>query len=97
MIIRRIGVLSAGKVLGALYAGLGLIIGLFFSLFALLGLAAVLGGDHDGGLAGMLFGVGAVIALPLFYGVLGFIGGVISAFLYNLVAGIVGGIEIEVQ
>lgn len=97
MIIRRVGVLSAAKISAALYAAIGLIAGLFISLLSLIGAAAALGGQHGGGAMGALFGVGSIVLLPLFYGVLGFIGGAISAFIYNLVAGVVGGIEIEVE
>lgn len=42
-----------------------------------------------------MFGVGAVIALPIFYGILGIVMGALSAALYNLFAGIFGGIDIE--
>jgi hypothetical protein len=41
--------------------------------------------------------VGAVIFLPIFYGIIGFVGGLISALLYNLIARLVGGIELEVE
>jgi hypothetical protein len=94
MTVKRIGPMSCGKVLGGLYGLLGLIAGGILSLFSLVG--ASIGGSDQGMLA-VLFGVGSIIILPLFYGVLGFIGGVISAALYNLVAGMFGGIEIEVQ
>jgi len=92
MVIERVGPLSVGKLLGCLYALLGLIIGGFISLFALAG--AAIGGGMQGASAA-LFGVGAVILLPILYGVFGFIGGIIGAALYNLVASLVGGIEIE--
>lgn len=46
---------------------------------------------------GLLFGVGSVIFLPIFYGVLGFVFGLLTALLYNLVARFVGGIEVEVE
>lgn len=39
MVVKKFGVLSAGKVLGALYALLGLIVGAFTALFSLLGAA----------------------------------------------------------
>ena len=45
----------------------------------------------------MLFGVVAIVAMPLLYGGMGFISGLISAALYNLVAGFVGGLEVELQ
>ena len=42
---------------------------------------------------GGLFGVGAVIFLPIFYGVLGAIGGALAALIYNIIAGMVGGLR----
>lgn len=50
-----------------------------------------------GALGGLFFGVGAVIFLPLFYGVLGFVAGLISAFAYNVIAGAFGGLELEIE
>lgn len=98
MIIQRIGVLSAAKILAATYAALGLLFGALVSLASLLGAAAAFGQNQGaGGAFGMLFGVGAIIILPLFYGTIGFIGGAIGAFIYNLVAGVVGGIELDVE
>jgi len=87
MTLKRIGVLSCGKVLGALYALLGLIIGGIYALFALL--FAVIGGSTAqesgdalaGGAFGVLFGVGSIILFPIIYGLLGFVGGLISALL----------------
>jgi hypothetical protein len=93
-VVKRVGVLSVGKVMGILYALLGLIIGGLFSLFSLAG-AVVGGAGGQENVLAMLFGVGAVVILPLFYGVIGFIGGIITAALYNLVASYIGGIEVE--
>ena len=45
-------------------------------------------------LFGILFGIGSIITIPIFYGVMGFIFGMITAFIYNLVAGWIGGLEI---
>ena len=92
--IRQIDLLSAAKLLGCLYALLGLIIGGIFSLIALLGAAA---GGGDAVLGGLIGGVGAIVIFPIIYGAMGFIGGAIGAVLYNLVARIVGGIRIDVQ
>jgi hypothetical protein len=94
MVLKSVGVLSVGKVLGCLYALMGLIFGGFVSLLALGGAAA--GGRLEGPSA-MLFGAGAVVLLPIFYGLGGFIGGIISAFLYNIVASMIGGIEMELS
>ena len=95
--IRRVGVLSLGKMLGALYALLGLIIGAIFTCVSAFGAAAAFAGSGDNEALGLLFGVGAIIILPLFYGIIGFIGGLIVAFLYNFLAGFVGGIEIYTE
>jgi hypothetical protein len=43
-----------------------------------------------------MIGVGAVIFLPIFYGVMGLVAGAIVGALYNVFAGMVGGIEIDV-
>jgi hypothetical protein len=97
MILQRIGVLSAAKVFGAVYAGMGLIIGAIFSLIAM-AQGMVMGGSGDFGTMGpafgMIFGVGAIVLAPIFYGVMGFVGGAIMAFIYNLFSGFVGGLEL---
>lgn len=93
MVLKNVGVVSCGKMLGAIYVIIGLIIGAIFSLVSLLGAVAVPEGQ---GLPA-IFGVGAIVLFPLFYGVIGFIGGMIVAALYNLFAGWVGGIELDIQ
>jgi len=96
--ISRIGVLSLAKMLAVLYAFLGLFFGGILTLFSVMG--AALGGaagKDSGGMVAMLFGVGAVIILPIVYGCLGFVGGLIMAALYNLVAKVMGGLEIELS
>jgi hypothetical protein len=97
MIVKQIGVLSLGKVMGIMYCGLGLIFGAIFALISLLG-AAVGAGTSGAPEAwfGVFFGIGAVILLPLMYGFIGFVGGLICAGIYNLAARFVGGLEIEV-
>jgi hypothetical protein len=101
MVIRRIGVLSLAKIMGVLYGGLGLVIGICFALFSMLGGGAMMasGAEGSAGGGGMLMGmgIGMAIVAPIFYGVLGFIGGLLSGWLFNLAAGFVGGLEIETQ
>ena len=46
---------------------------------------------------GALFGVGAIILLPIFYGFFGFVGTLIMAALFNVAAGMVGGIEVDAR
>jgi hypothetical protein len=102
MVIRHVGVWSVSRLYGALMAAMGL---LFGCLFALIGMAGGMAGamkeSGAGGLGagaiGMMFGVGAIVFLPLFYGVLGLVMGALSAALYNLFAGLLGGIELDTE
>jgi hypothetical protein len=94
MILKRVGVLSVGKMMGCLYAVLGLIEGAIFSLVSVLGATF---GSHEGLFPGALFGVLAIIFLPLIAGVIGFIGGIIVGALYNVASGMIGGIELEFE
>ena len=95
MVLKSVGVFSAGKISGLLYAGVGLIAGVFVSMFSFLGAFASM--QSEGAFIGLIMGVGAVIVLPVLYGVMGFVGGIIGAFLYNLIAGLVGGFELELE
>lgn len=96
-VIKEVNVMSCAKVGGLVYALMGLVGGLMFSFFAILGSAA--GGPEDefGGLIGMAIGVGAVIFLPLFYGFMGFVMGGLTALAYNFIAGFVGGVEVTLE
>ena len=97
MKLKRIGVLSAGKVGALLYGMIGILAGLFLSFFSMIGLfAASQVGDFPAAFAPFL-GLSSIIVLPLFYGALGFIAGVVSAAFYNLIAAMVGGIEVELE
>ena len=82
--VRRVGVMSVGKIGLVTY---GLIAGLFGVVVALVTLFTT----------GPLEALGWLIGIPIGYGVLGFIGGILSAWIYNLVAGWVGGMKIELS
>lgn len=97
MTLKRIGVLSCGKITGALYALLGLIFGAILSLLSLVGAMAGLASGEDEAVFGLFFGVGAIVFVPIFYGLLGFLGGLLTAFLYNIVAGFTGGLELQLE
>jgi hypothetical protein len=98
MVLKSVGVVSAGKISGLLYGGMGLIVGFFFTVFALVGAGMGAMAEQDmGAVFAMFMGVGAIVAFPIFYGVMGFVCGVIGAALYNLVAGWVGGIELSLE
>ncbi len=90
--LRRVGVLSVGKICGILGVIIGLIVGVGYAIaFAIAG--AVSGNVPFGGLLGAF----AIVAFPVMYGVIGFLGGVIDAFLYNIIAGWIGGIELHFE
>jgi len=97
MVITRVGPLSVAKIAGILYAILGLAIGALFSLIGLAGLAGGLASENsETAVFSALFGVGAIIALPIFYGVIGFVMMLIMAALFNLGARLAGGVEVDV-
>jgi hypothetical protein len=97
MIIRKVGIGSIVKVAGVLYALLGLVFGVCFALFAVVFGAATTANEDMPAWFASIFGLGAVIVLPIMYGVMGAIGGALMGALYNLVAGMTGGLEIDVQ
>jgi hypothetical protein len=93
--IKRIDPMSLGKFSGVLLAVVGLIVGVLFALASLVGMAGVGGGR--GGLFGLIFGVGAIVFVPIIYGIAGFLGGLIQGYVYNIAAGLMGGIDITVE
>jgi hypothetical protein len=100
MVLRRIGIWSAAKLNGVLYAVIGLCVGIVVSLASMLGAMATSDMSSEtgfGAFPAMFIGVGAIIVLPIVYGVLGLIGGAIGAGIYNLAAGMMGGLELELN
>lgn len=99
--IRKLGVLSVAKMYAAIMFVMSLIIAIPYGLIIMaLGGSMMSGMGRNGAAAGgsaIVLGLGIMIALPIFYAVIGFIGGALGAFLYNIFAGMVGGIEIEVE
>jgi hypothetical protein len=93
MVINRVGPLSCAKVVGLLYAILGLAMGGVFSL------VAAMGGFNQGrpGGVGPFFGIAAVVFFPVLYGALGFVMTLIMSWFYNGLAGLVGGVEIDLR
>jgi hypothetical protein len=95
MVINRVHVGSLARLAACLYAGIGLIVGVCIFLVSLLGMGLP---TDDPGMPTWIapvFGIGAVVILPLFYGALGAIGLSIVGALYNLAAGMVGGVQFE--
>jgi hypothetical protein len=92
-IVKSVGVLSVAKIMGLVYACMGLI---FAPLFLLIGLLGSFAGQQKTPFAGM-FSVFFALFMPIFYGVLGFLAGAIGGLLYNLFAKLVGGFELEME
>jgi len=95
MILRRIGVFSAAKLFGLIYAVVGLVIGAIFSFFSLLGSAFSSGSGLESGF--FAFGASAIIVFPIMYGIIGFVGTAILTWLFNIFVGITGGLELEFE
>src|SRR4051812_39019001 len=63
--VKRIGVLSAGKLRGCMYLVFGIIIGGFLSLFSVLGAVVE---NANSAPAALAVGAGAIVLIPIFYG-----------------------------
>ncbi len=96
MVITRVNALSVAKVAAVLYAGLGLIFGAMFSLIGM-AFGSAMANTEGGAFLGTIFGVGAIIIMPIVYGIIGFIFSFIAASLFNIAAGMTGGVEIETK
>jgi hypothetical protein len=101
MVIKRVSPMSAAKIGGILGVLVGLVIGACISLLMMAagGMMSVAARPEDaagGAIVGMIFGAGAIVVLPIFYGVISFIMGALYAALYNVAAKWMGGLEIEV-
>jgi len=100
--IKKLGVFSVAKIQSLVMLVVSLLIsipyGLIIIVYALFGASMVSGNASFAvGGGGVVLGLGIMIGLPIFYGIMGFIFGAISALVYNLFSGIVGGVEIEVE
>ena len=97
MRITHIGPISVAKIAFVLYGVIGLIFGAIVAVFSLVGAGLGVAAGEESPLLGAVFGVGAVILLPLFYGGLGALMALFTAWLYNVVAGFVGGVEVRTE
>jgi hypothetical protein len=96
MELRRIGVVSAGKVAAVLYGVIGLLFGVLAALAVVFGLTL---GDfgEDLGSSAAIYAVVLVVVMPIVYAAAGFVMAAIGALVYNLIARVVGGVELELQ
>jgi hypothetical protein len=93
--VKRIEPGSAFKVGGILYALMGLLLGIIFALASMV--RGTFAPASEMGVFRMFFGAGAIVFLPIFYGIIGGICAAIGAAIYNLVAGWVGGLEVDIS
>jgi len=91
--LRSVGVFSSAKIFAVIQGAIGILIGFFVLIFAVVG-AAIVPGQQKLGMIGMI--IVAVLA-PVFYAVLGFVMGAIWAFVYNLAAQAMGGLELQLE
>lgn len=97
MVLTRVGPVSLAKVALVFYGAIGLLVGIGFALASLMGAAAGMASGEDSAVVGMIFGVGAIVALPLLYGGFGAISALVFAALFNVIAGLTGGIELTLE
>jgi hypothetical protein len=99
--VKRVGVFSLAKIYAITMAAAGVIIGVIYGLlFMAVGGAMMAGGRSGSGAAGassLAIGLIMMVAIPIFYGVLGFIAGLVGGAIYNVAARTVGGIELELE
>jgi len=96
MELKKIGVLSAGKIallFGVVY---GLLSGIIFSIAASQANMISSAGTQLPPIITSL-GYWMIIIAPIFDGIVYFIAGIIAAALYNLFAGWIGGIHLELR
>ncbi len=96
--LRRIAPLQAGKILGALYGILSLVMVPFVLFFMAMGSLAARTQGNSPPLPFMFgMGIGFLIFLPVLYAGMGFIFGALSAWVYNLLAKWLGGFELDFE
>ena len=97
--IKKLDVWSVTRLSILMYALMGLLFGLFFSAISLGGgwWANSISQAPMPGWYTLVYGAGAVVVMPLFYGVFGGLMAALFAWLYNVIAARVGGIRFELE
>jgi hypothetical protein len=96
MIVTRVSPWSVAKIAALLYGIIGLVIGAIMSLAAV-AFGSALAAQRNDAWIGTIFGVSAIVVLPILYGIGGGIMAAFSAFIYNIAARVVGGVHIQVE
>jgi hypothetical protein len=92
-ILKSVDVMSAARIAGLLYGGMGLI---FVPILLLVGGLGSLIGQGNTPFTGIFYFVFAIL-IPLLYAGLGFVVGAVCALIYNLAANWVGGLKLELE
>jgi hypothetical protein len=98
--VKRVGVFSLAKIYAVTMAAFGVIIGVIYGLIFMAVGGAMMAGGRDTGAAGassLVIGLVMMVAVPIFYGVLGFLFGLLGGAVYNVAARTVGGVEMELE
>jgi hypothetical protein len=100
--IQKIPVLPFALMVGCIGAVIGIVVGIFYAavfgaLFSaiLSNIPASIGYMPNSGIFGLLFGVAAVVIMPIAMFVGGLIQGALIAFIYNFLAPRIGGIKLQ--
>ncbi len=103
MELKKLDVLSVGKVSALFGVIFGLVAGVIMTLISvsISSMASAMGPLTTGMPIDplMFVGLGAlsIVIFPIIYAIYGFISGVITAFIYNIIAGKFGGIVVDLQ
>ncbi len=101
MVIKRIKPFSCARIVAALYAAVGLVLGAGIWLVSLGGgfSSFAFAANPVRPVVPFPFGMGpiALIVFTAIYGALGFVSALVGSWLYNVVAGVVGGIQVELE
>ncbi len=99
--VKRVGVFSYAKITAVTMAAFGVIIGIIYGLiFMAVGGAMMAdgrGASSAAGASSLVIGLIMMVAIPIFYAILGFLAGLLGGAIYNVAARTVGGIELELE
>ncbi|MEJ2549950.1 MAG: hypothetical protein P8Z42_07875 [Anaerolineales bacterium] len=97
MELKRIGPLSAGKILGVMGFIVGLLMGVFTIVVSMATSAYFGDSFRNSSIMSAVFGIGSILVMPFIYGIIGFLQGLVGAWLYNLIAQFLGGVHLDLE
>ena len=103
MELKKLDVMSVGKVCALFGVIFGLIIGIFMTIISasvsslMSAMTPLSTGMPFDPMLFIGFGALSIVIFPIIYAIGGFISGIIYAFIYNIIAGRFGGIVVDLQ